>query len=81
MIDQNLLRKDPTYVEKMLKLRMVTDGEFQILVHWQGFQKDEASWELLSQMVEDMPQMTMEFLRKLAKRGNTKAEDALRSLE
>jgi hypothetical protein len=39
-------------------------GEWQVLVHWLGFEDDEASWEPFMKVYQDVPKKVASYLRK-----------------
>jgi hypothetical protein len=48
----------PLYViEKLLSEQMTADGELEILVKWEGYEDEEATWELESELAESAPEM------------------------
>jgi len=48
----------PIYViEKLLSERTTSDGELEILVKWEGYGDEEATWELESELAESAPEM------------------------
>eukprot|EP00924_Labyrinthula_sp_SR-Ha-C_P006998 augustus_masked-scaffold_8-processed-gene-6.62-mRNA-1 protein AED:0.40 eAED:0.40 QI:0/-1/0/1/-1/1/1/0/1501 len=51
-------------VEKFIKLRS-SQGQLQILVEWKGFPEEEATWEPLETMLEDLPDLTKQFIYSL----------------
>ena len=53
------------------------EGIWEMQVHWRGFDPDEATWETLQTITEDLPVMTLEYIASLIS-GTKKA--ALRVL-
>eukprot|EP00924_Labyrinthula_sp_SR-Ha-C_P007984 maker-scaffold_41-snap-gene-2.27-mRNA-1 protein AED:0.30 eAED:0.31 QI:0/0/0/0.5/0/0/2/0/368 len=51
-------------VEKFVKLRS-SQGQLQVLVEWKGFPVEEATWEPLETMVEDLSELRKQFIYSL----------------
>jgi hypothetical protein len=48
----------PLYViEKLLSERTTADGELEILVKWEGYGDEEATWQLESELFQTAPEM------------------------
>ena len=52
----------------------MVNGEFQLLTEWLGFDEEDSSWEPLSTLLEDVPDMCRNYV------VNLPEDDKLRSL-
>jgi hypothetical protein len=67
------------YVEELLEARCNAEGKQEILVKWKGLDVEEASWEPVSQLHEDIPVVLRRWLKKSA--DNSAVQELIKSLE
>ena len=51
-------------VKRFVRHRVGKDGEFELQVRWLGFGEAHDTWEPISNLVEDVPDMVERYLRK-----------------
>ena len=63
-MQRSCLRDFPdNYVSRLLAQRAGANGEMEIRVRWLGFTSAFDTWEPISNLVEDVPDMVQQFLR------------------
>ena len=71
------LKYQITHDEMRYKVEKILDYEFQdnehkLLIQWQGFDKEESTWEPLEIIYEDVPTILSNYVKSLIKKGKTK---------
>ena len=51
-------------VDRFSRWRVGPSGQVQFEVQWKGFEPEDASWEDVQQLYEDVPQLVITFLKK-----------------
>ena len=64
MEEQARYTKSVFLVDKLVDIRTRNTNQYEILVFWRGLEDDEATWEPLQNLHEDVPVLLSDFLRR-----------------